>query len=295
MRSLNKTEKAFTLIELLVVIAIIALLMSIVIPSLSKAKQLAAAAVCLANQNQMGKAYYLYADDNSGRLTDGKPSTTTGSGYMKFDTDGDGDEDYKTLCFVAEAMDEDGNYSNSSIEDQIRGFQEGGLWAYLETADVYHCPADKRWRSEPPDPYTSQDLIGCYRSYSMGAVLSAGGYEQTNTGEDEAVILKYSKFSCPGSKIVFLEEAAGDGRNNNYWNCFLNGRKWYDPFAIWHNNSSVFSYADGHAERHKWTDEVMLEMALEGEKGGSSGRAADENSDDYDWFKRVYTPGRLKD
>ncbi|MDY6913192.1 MAG: type II secretion system protein [Planctomycetota bacterium] len=57
--------KGFTLIELLVVIAIIALLVSILLPSLGRARELARRAACAANLNGMGKALMLYQADNN--------------------------------------------------------------------------------------------------------------------------------------------------------------------------------------------------------------------------------------
>jgi len=63
-----KSCKAFTLIELLVVISIIALLVSILMPALSNARQQATGAVCLANQKTMALAWVMYCDENDGRL-----------------------------------------------------------------------------------------------------------------------------------------------------------------------------------------------------------------------------------
>jgi prepilin-type N-terminal cleavage/methylation domain-containing protein len=56
-------RKGFTLIELLVVVAIIALLISILLPSLSRARELAKRTVCASNLKEIGTAMYLYAND----------------------------------------------------------------------------------------------------------------------------------------------------------------------------------------------------------------------------------------
>lgn len=65
-RTVGKGESAFTLIELLVVIAIIALLLSIMVPSMRKAKEIARKVVCQSNTRQLGVAYGLYTDENDG-------------------------------------------------------------------------------------------------------------------------------------------------------------------------------------------------------------------------------------
>jgi len=57
-------QRAFTLIELLVVIAIIAVLMSILIPSLNKAKVQVKAILCRSNLHQWGLVMQLYTSDN---------------------------------------------------------------------------------------------------------------------------------------------------------------------------------------------------------------------------------------
>lgn len=60
-----RKTKAFTLIELLVVVSIIALLVSILLPSLGKARDRARDVVCLLNLRNMNSVLFLYANDNS--------------------------------------------------------------------------------------------------------------------------------------------------------------------------------------------------------------------------------------
>jgi prepilin-type N-terminal cleavage/methylation domain-containing protein len=64
-------RSGFTLIELLVVIAIIALLMSILMPALSKTKAQAKAAICLSNLHQWGLIWQMYTQDHRNLFTKG--------------------------------------------------------------------------------------------------------------------------------------------------------------------------------------------------------------------------------
>ena len=64
----TRPVRAFTLIELLVVVAIIALLMSILLPSLQQAREQSKRVVCLSQLDSLAVALHLYAADNNGRL-----------------------------------------------------------------------------------------------------------------------------------------------------------------------------------------------------------------------------------
>ncbi len=275
-------RKAFTLIELLVVIAIIALLLSIILPALKSAKRFATAAVCLANENQLGTSYYLYAGDNDSLIPDGDTSDQTGIN-AGFETYGS----VRVHCWVGKPMDINKNASNDSLEDKIRGFEAGSLWPYVRAPKVYHCPGDDRFTKTDP----TVGMLG-YRTYSIGSPLSQR--PSNNPGEGAVKIRKMSEFVNPSGKIIFLEEAEREkGVNDRTWNMHLTNEYWVDPFAIIHNDSSTFVFADGHADRHKWLQKTTRWMAEEGVKGVAADALDPPGTfDDWNWFKKVYIPGR---
>src|SRR6266545_471032 len=126
---------AFTLIELLVVIAIIAILASLLLPALSRAKEQARAIICINNQKQLHLAWHLYGTDNE-RLP---RNWDYGSGFPPPEANWTaGGMSYETEVQSRPLSDA----TNSALLVEERQTQ---LARYLKTAAVFKCPSDQSY------------------------------------------------------------------------------------------------------------------------------------------------------
>src|SRR5687767_10511322 len=76
-RPRRRRARAFTLVELLVVIGIIAILVGILLPTLSRARESANKTACLSNMRELGNAFRLYAAGNKDAIPIGCVGTVS--------------------------------------------------------------------------------------------------------------------------------------------------------------------------------------------------------------------------
>jgi len=242
---LHRHVRGFTLIELLVVIAIIAILAAMLLPALSKAKTKAQGISCINNMRQLGIAWTLYSGDFNERLAE-NPDGAGGPPLAG--------EDVRRPAWVAGWLRQTANPDNTDIEKLVGAKYQpfGSIGGYAKNPGIYHCPSDKS-----TDPGNGQLRV---RTCSMNAYVGAtdsNGY--SNISDDvlnDVLRENYRKTTSfrkgkPTDIIVFLDERINI---NDGWFWSPSSRSTMrDLPAISHgNNSSVFSYADGHAQIHKW-------------------------------------------
>ena len=289
-----RKKNGFTLIELLVVISIIALLISILMPALNKAREQATGSVCMANQKNLMLAYAMYADENDGRIVGGyvvtSMETTIAAKHQ----------------WVFYPQDDNGTPTDvyggtvPTLKDRKNGIEKGKLWKYLETHEVYHCPGDSRERKGTKNNAPLKDFFYMYRSYSLPDILAATDKDVMFWNPEP--FRKMSQIRNPASRYSFVEDSfagnelygggAGMVFNHGGWSFepWPNGdagwypEQWWDGPAYFHNRAGTYSFFDGHVEMHHWVHEKTWLYSLDPDNTPNTPDPLAPGNEDMKWL-----------
>src|SRR5262245_32430584 len=120
----STATRAFTLVELLVVIAIIAILASMLLPALSRAKAKGQQILCLSNYRQLQLCWLMYVADNNDALP---PNATLSTGNRE--------------GFIATR--DTWINGNAFTDPTSTNIENGVLFPYNRSVKIYKCPSDR--------------------------------------------------------------------------------------------------------------------------------------------------------
>ena len=176
-------QLGFTLIELLVVVSIIALLVSILMPALSRAREQAKFVLCKTQLKSYGLAAKMYVNNNDDRYTYSRDSI--------FREDPRGNRNCQW---------HDGRYDYPANEfDHTPANIQGSLWSYLESSmDIHLCPTFMNFANAYGKDHPGHDnAIPIDPQYS---------YSQNNFLGRSIGVYKDSQVQNPSEVFVFVEE-----------------------------------------------------------------------------------------
>lgn len=228
----HRNKAAFTLVELLVVIGIIAVLISILLPALGKARASAQTVACASNMKQIGVAFTQYVNAYKGFLPNPRDPT---------------EPDWVKNPWMAKLQPYLFNRDIYTTSNAMK--------YRLQFDDLYRCPGKRNWDINGP---TDVNRV----SYAMNNFVDPWTGRATRNSADTTApgrrwvkmqkVSEWTLYSKDKTRLALLVEVnGGDQSVNNYDLVYIisggaiaSGKK---P-ASWHNRKDNILFCDGHVE-----------------------------------------------
>jgi prepilin-type N-terminal cleavage/methylation domain-containing protein/prepilin-type processing-associated H-X9-DG protein len=236
-------KNAFTLIELLVAIAIIAILASLLLPALAKAKSQAHRIRCVANVSELAHTFFLYSTDNNDQFV------PNGGGAQPWIQ--------KWVAGSFSDIHQDATNYQMIVSPQYSLFA-----TYVKERGIYKCPADQVAGTGITNMGFSSHSRARVRSYALNSHVGFFGAEVGGNPDliNERIFRQTQDIVglSPSDLIVFADTHP-DSICQPLFGIALGGNRMFHFPANYHNGGGVFSFSDGHVETKKWRDARVLQ------------------------------------